>query len=87
MDSSIYIQVNVKVSFLNFYWRVVGLQCCVYAMQQNESVGIYISTLFFRVYSHVDHYRVLSRVPVLYSRFLLSILYIIMCICHSQIPS
>ena len=44
--------------------------------------------LFFGFFSYIGHYRVLSReFPVLYSRLLLSILYIVLCICQSQSPS
>ena len=48
----------------------------VSAVQQSESViRIHIST-FFRFFSHIGHYRVLSRVPCVYSRSLLVIYFI-----------
>ena len=46
---------------------------------------IYILWLFLRFSSHIDYYRVLSRVPVLYRRFLLAIyLDRLVCIFQSQ---
>ena len=44
---------------------------------------IYIYPLFFRVCSHIGHYRVLSKLPVLYSSFLIVIYFI----CNSVWPS
>ena len=41
-------------------------------VQQSESV-LYIYPLFFRFYSHIDHYRVLGRVPCAMGGFLLFI--------------
>ena len=53
----------------------------VSAVQQSESIIhiLYIYPLFFRFYSHIGHYRVLSRVPcaiLLYSRSLLFVCFI-----------
>ena len=45
---------------------------------------LHISTIFFRFFSHIGHYRVLSRIPCAYQ---LSILYIVVCICQSQSPN
>ena len=44
---------------------MVDLQCVLIpGIQQSESVThIHISTLFFRFFFYIDHYRVLSRVP------------------------
>ena len=55
----------------------------LYGVQQSKSViNIYpsIHPFSFRYFSHIGHYRVLVEFPVLYSRFLLSILYIVVCI-------
>ena len=43
---------------------------------------IYMYPLFFRFFSHIGHYGVLSRVPVLYSRalFIISFIYSSVCI-------
>jgi len=55
---------------------------------QGSHIHIHISTLFFRFFSHIGHYRVLSRVPVLYSRFLLVVcFYIVVCMFQSQFPN
>ena len=48
----------------------------VLGVQQSESV-IHISTLFFRFFSHIDHYRVLSRVPCAIQQVLISYLFYI----------
>ena len=46
-------------------------------------------SLFLRYYSHIGHYRILTRVLCAISRFLLVIssVYISVCICQSQLPN
>ena len=46
----------------------------VSAVQQSESVIHYIYPLFFRFFSHIGHYRVLSRVPCAIQQVLISYL-------------
>ena len=44
--------------------------------------------LFFRFYSHIGHYRVLSSISCAIQQILqLSVLYKVVCICQSQSPS
>ena len=52
----------------------------VSGVQQSESViHIHISTLFFfRLFSHIGHYRVLSRVPCAIQQVLISYLFYIL---------
>ena len=50
-------------------------------------IHIYIYIYLFRFFSHIGYYKILSIVPVLYNRPLLFILYIVVCICYSQIPN
>ena len=59
----------------------------VSGIQQSEAV-IYIHVHTpFRFFSHIGHYRALSRAPcAIYCRSLLYILYIVMCICQFQSP-
>ena len=42
---------------------------------------MYIYICFFRVFSIISYYKILNKFSVLYSRSLLFILYIIVCIC------
>ena len=56
----------------------------VSGVQQSDSVIYvyvypYIHPFFFRFFSHIDYYRILSRVSVLCSRSLLIILYMVVC--------
>ena len=46
--------------FLN--WSIVELQCCV-SFSTVHQLYIYIYPLFFKLFSHIGHYRVLSSVP------------------------
>ena len=50
----------------------------VSAIRHSESVYVctHISPLFFRLSSHIGHYRLLSRVPCAISRFVLAIYFI-----------
>ena len=60
---SIYTLFIIIVS--NFYWNIGDLQCCVTFcyIAIVDHTYIYIYLLSFRFFSHVGHYRVLSRVP------------------------
>ena len=69
-------QLDIFFSFLNVYWRIIDLQCCFSfccTAQWISYTNAYIH-LFFRFFSHIGHYRVLSR--VLHSRPLLVIYFI-----------
>ena len=63
------IKVKMYVCSFFFYFKkfLVEYSCftmlLVSAVQQSESVIHYIYPLFFRFFSHIGHYRVLSRVP------------------------
>ena len=46
----------------------------------------YIYLLFFRFYSHIGHYTLLNRVPVLYSSFLL-VIYFVYSHVYMSVPS
>ena len=64
-----------------FFWFFIGVQLIynvvlVSAVQQSESV-IYIYPLFFRFFSHIGDYRVLSRVPCAIQQVLISYLFYI----------
>ena len=67
------------------YWSIVDFQCCVY-----------ILIFFFRLFSHLGYYRILSRVPCtiqqiliayLFLFFSIPILNIVECICQFQTPN
>ena len=49
-------------SCFNFCWSIIGLQFLVTAVQQSVSVIYIHMSLFFRFFSHIGDYRVLSRV-------------------------
>ena len=51
-----------------------------------SSTYTYIYT-FLRFYSNTRHYRIFNRIPLLYSRFFLAILYIVVCIHQFQPPN
>ena len=57
---------------LLLYWTVVDLQCCIFQVY-SEMIQLYMYLFFFKFFSHLGYYRILSRVPVLYSRSLLII--------------
>ena len=53
------------IFLVNFYWRIVALQCCVGFLlysKVNQSY-VYIYPLFFWFPSHLGHHRALSRIP------------------------
>ena len=50
----------------------------------NKLIQLYIYSFFFRFFSHIGYYRILSRVSVLYSRFLLVIYFIDSGVCMPQ---
>ena len=65
--------IRVDLIFENFCWSTVDLQCCIsfcWTAKWINYVYTY-SQLFFQFFSYTGHYRVLSRRPVLSSRFLL----------------
>ena len=78
--------VVIPIIFFKIYRSTVD--CCVCQFQVYSKVNqlhIYIYPFFFRFLSHVGHYRVLSRVPVLLvGCYQLAILYIVVSICQSQ---
>ena len=60
----------------------------MYSKVDQSYIYIYIYPLFFRFFSRMDHYRVLSRVPCAIQVVLISyLLYIYVCICKSQSPN
>ena len=69
----------------NFVWSIVDFQCCVSFRCTAEWISYkytYIhSFIFFRFFSHIDHYRALSRVPYAIQLVLISyIFYIQSCV-------
>ena len=62
--------IDIFLYFLKFFGvQLLNNVVLVSAEQQSISViHLHIATLFFRFYSHMGHYRVLSRVPLLYNR-------------------
>ena len=54
------------------YWTVVDLQCCIFQVY-SKVIQLYMYLFFFKFFPHLGYYRILSRVPVLYSRSLLII--------------
>ena len=53
-----------RLQFLSLYWSVVDLQCWVsFRCTAKWIRHTHTHTLFFRSFSHIDNYRVLSRVP------------------------
>ena len=71
------------VFFKNSCWSIVDLQCCVSFCRAAKWISYtyaYVAYIysFSRVFSHIGHYRVLSRVPcAIYGRFLLAIYFIL----------
>ena len=61
---------------LHTAWLIYNV-ALVSAVQQRESVYIYIYPLSFRFFSHIDHYRVLSRVSCAVQEVLISCLFYI----------
>ena len=55
----------------------------VSAVQQSESAKLYIYPRFFRFFSHIGHYRVLSRVPCAIPQVLISYLFYIQTVISS----
>ena len=49
--------------FFKFYWSLDDLQFCISFRSKVTQLYIYIYPLFFRFFSHIGHYRVLSIVP------------------------
>ena len=54
------------------YWTVVDLQCCIFQVY-SKVIQLYMYLFFFKFFPHLGYYRILSRVPVPYSRSLLII--------------
>ena len=54
----------VMIIFLkHFYWNMADLQCCQFLLYNKvNQLYVYIYPLFFRLFSHIAHFRVLSRV-------------------------
>ena len=78
------------LSFLNFDWNMLALQCCVSFYCTAEWISfMYTCVPSFSFISHLDHYRALRRVPVLYSRFSLVICFLhkLSSLCQSQSPN
>ena len=48
---------------------------------------IYICLFFFKFFSHIGYYKILSIAPCAIQQVLVVYLYIVVCICYSQIPN
>ena len=75
----IYLSIIFFCFYLLFYFFISF--CCTTKYQW------YIYPLFFRVFSQINHYRILRRVHYANSRSLLVILYIYHCVCQFQPPN
>ena len=64
-DCLLYTFMNVSEIFKKFLLELLFSSVLVSAVQQSESVIIYtcVHSFFLRFFSHISHYRVLSRVP------------------------
>ena len=58
--------------YINFYWNIVDLQWCFSFRGTAKWIRyiyiwfyIYIKSPFFRFFSHIGYYKILSRVPML----------------------
>ena len=49
--------------FKVFYWSVVDLQCCVNFRDTAKNLLYVYPFLVFRFFSHIDYYKIFSRVP------------------------
>ena len=59
----LFIEEHLSISFLR-YWNIVDLQCCIsFSYIAKWLLYIYIYPVFFSLFSHIGHYRELSRVP------------------------
>ena len=59
----LFIEKHLSISFLK-YWNIVYLQCCIsFSYTAKWLLYLYTCPLFFSLFSHIGHYRVLSRVP------------------------
>ena len=69
----------LKLFFFKLIFIIVDLQCCIIFLLYNRVnlLYIHIYPLFFRFYSHIGHYRVLSRVPCAVQQILISYLFYI----------
>ena len=81
INSSRKYYVLIFVLFFNyiFYWSIVDLQCCVSFRCTAKWISYtytYIHS-FYRLFSRIDHYRVLSRVPCAIQQVLISYLFYI----------
>ena len=66
------------------YWTMVDLQCCV----SFRGSVLYIYIFFFKVFSHLDYYRILNRVLcAIKSRPLLVICFECSSMCMSRVDS
>ena len=84
---------EIPVLFFNLifilYWSIVDLQYCVRFQVYSTVIHlyVYIYPLFFRFFSIVGYYGILSRVPCVYSRSLLIIYFIYSSVSMSNLIS
>ena len=71
---------------LVFYWSMADLQCVNFYCTAKWLSYTYTYILFYNLF-YYDLSQDIKQHPVLYRRTLLSILYIIVCICWSQTPN
>ena len=69
---------NLTYLFLILYWSIVNLQCCVSFMCTAKWVH-YAYLFFFRLFSHIDYYRVHGPLCYTVGHCWLSILHIVVC--------
>ena len=50
---------------LDFYWRIVDLQCCVVSdvLRNDPVTHIHIYSSCFRFFSHIGYHKILGRIP------------------------
>ena len=77
---------NLTYLFLILYWSIVNLQCCVSFMCTAKWVH-YAYLFFFRLFSHIDYYRVHGPLCYTVGPCWLSISYTVVCVCPFQCPN
>ena len=65
---------------------MVDLQRCVKSYGKTSQLHIYVYPSLFRVFSHIDYYRMLSRAPCAVHQALADCLFLRTVLCTSLLP-